>query len=50
MMLMGIKIPLQDGLDKREVLLAILLFSLCMWALVWEFTRLYSNISKIYCV
>jgi hypothetical protein len=38
-MLMGIKIPSQDGLDKGEVLLAILLFSLCMWALVWEFTR-----------
>jgi hypothetical protein len=37
--LMGIKIPSQDELDKGEVLLAILLFSLCMSPLVWEVTR-----------
>jgi hypothetical protein len=26
----------QHGLNKREALIAILLFSLCMWPLVWE--------------
>jgi hypothetical protein len=26
----------QDGLNKGEALIAILLFSLCMWPVVWE--------------
>jgi hypothetical protein len=34
--LMERKILSQDGLNKGEALIAILLFSLCMWPVVWE--------------
>jgi hypothetical protein len=34
--LMNTKIRSQDRENKAEVLIAILLFSLCMWPVVWE--------------
>jgi hypothetical protein len=36
--LMGTKMPLQDRQTKGETLIAILLFSLCVWPVVWELT------------
>jgi len=34
--LMNGKILPQDRLENREVLIAILLLSLCLWPMVWE--------------